>query len=108
MGVIEDRSIFDDHEVKKLEIGKRVAEIAQCAPCVEDQLAPGCAEPGKRGKSMWIDSAIGGDGFVVVSGERLYVLQSSSQSRSRSMRTSGMVCGETVPVCAVSTSVSPW
>jgi hypothetical protein len=78
--VIKDSAVFDDHKVEELKIRECTVQVAERAACVQDELAPGCPETGEDSKSMRIDAAIGGDGFVVVGGKRLYVVQNSVQS----------------------------
>jgi hypothetical protein len=80
MRVVEDCAILDDDQVEEFEVGEGVPQIPEGAARVEDQLAAGSAKARQRGESGGIDSAIGGDGFVIVGGESLYVFQNSSQS----------------------------
>ncbi len=80
MRVIKNRAIFNDHKVETLKIRTSVVQVTERAACVQDEFAAGCAKTGQDRKSMGINSAIGSDGFVVVGGKSLYVIQNSVQS----------------------------
>ncbi len=80
MRVIKNRAILDNNKVEALKIRTGVVQITERAARIQNELTSGCAKTGECSEGVDIDSAIGSNGFVVVSGKSLYVVQNSVQS----------------------------